>query len=59
MLGDDLGGGESGRQTQEGGDRGIHMAESHCSTAETNTTLQSNFNPVKLNSTVLGLCCYM
>ena len=32
-------GGWAGREAQEGGDECIHMADSHCCTAETNTTL--------------------
>ena len=56
MLCDDLdgwggGGGGGRREVQDGGDicgRGdIHIADSlHC-TAETNTTLQSNYTPIK------------
>ena len=30
---------EGGREAQEGGDIGIHIADSLCCTAETNTTL--------------------
>ena len=30
---------EGGREAQEGGDIGIHTADSLCCTAETNTTL--------------------
>ena len=33
----------AGRQAQEGGDICVFMAGSHCQTAETNTTLQSNY----------------
>ena len=41
MLCDDLEGwdGEGGREAQEGGDICIHIADSLCCTAETNTTL--------------------
>ena len=41
MLYDDLEGWdrEDGREAQEGGDIRIHMADSFCCTAETNTTL--------------------
>ena len=49
MLCDDLDGwdGGGGKETQEGGDVGIHIADSlHCTT-ETNTTLYSNFTPIK------------
>ena len=37
-----VGWGRGGRETQEGGDICIHIADSHCCTAETNTALQSN-----------------
>ena len=33
----------AGRQAQEGGDICVFMAGSPCQTAETNTTLQSNY----------------
>ena len=37
----------SGREVQEGGDIGIHIADSlHC-TAEANTTLWNNYTPIK------------
>ena len=40
-------GGAGGREVQEGGDIGIHIADSlHC-TAETNTTFWSNYTPIK------------
>ena len=41
MLCDDLKGWdvEGGREVQEGGDICIHIAASHCCTAETNTIL--------------------
>lgn len=42
VLCDDLGGGMvgwGGREAQEGRDTCIHMDDSHCCTAETNTTL--------------------
>ena len=43
MFYDDLdgqnGGGGDGREAQEGGDIYIHIADSLCCTAETNTTL--------------------
>jgi len=32
----------------EGEDIHIHMAESHCCAAETNTILQSNYTPIKI-----------
>ena len=32
-----------GREAHEGGDLSIHIAASHCCTAETNTILQSNY----------------
>ena len=39
------GGGE--REAQEGGDICILTAHSHCFTGETNTTLESNYTPIK------------
>ena len=36
-----------GREAEEGGDISIHIADSHCHIAETNTTLQSNYTPVR------------
>ena len=33
---------------QEGGDIHTHIADSLCYTAETNTTLQSNYTPIKI-----------
>ena len=50
MLCDNLEGwdGEGGREVQERGDTGIRIADSLCYTAETNTTLQSNYNPIKM-----------
>ena len=36
-----------GREAQEGGDICIIMTDLHCCTAETNTTLESNFSPIK------------
>ena len=38
------------RRRQEGGDICIHIADSHCCTAETNTTLQSNYTPILKNT---------
>ena len=38
-----------GREAQEGGDICIHMVDSLLCTAETNTTLYSNYAPVKIN----------
>jgi len=38
---------ESRREVQEGGDICMHMADSRCRTAETNTTLESNYPPIK------------
>ena len=35
------------RQAQEGGDICVHIADSYCCTTETNTTLQSNYSPIK------------
>ena len=43
------------REDQEGGDTCIHIADSlHC-TAETNTTLSSNYIPTKYNYNKLKL----
>jgi len=39
VLCDDLDGWDGGGKAQEGGNICIHMANSHCSTAETNTIL--------------------
>ena len=36
-----------GREVQEGGDMPIHIADSLYCAAETNTTLQSNYTPIK------------
>ena len=41
------GGGLGGRAAQEGGDICIRMADSHCSRAETNTLLESNYTTMK------------
>ena len=42
-----MGGRRGGREVQERGDICMHTADSlHC-TAETNTTLQSNYTPIK------------
>ena len=57
MLCDDLEGcdGEwGGREAQEGGDICIHMADSHCSGAETNTILESNYTPIKKKNSTHG-----
>lgn len=40
-------GGEGGREAQEGRDVCIHIADSFNCTAESNTTLQSNYMPIK------------
>ena len=49
MLCDDLEGwdGGCGRETQEGGDKCILIADSCYCTAETNTTLKNNCSPIK------------
>ena len=50
MVCDDLEGcdGEwGGREAQEGGDICVHMDDSHCSGAETNTILESNYTPIR------------
>ena len=51
MLCGDLkgwGGEWGGRKAQEGGDICKHIAGSCCCTAETNTTLESNYPPMKI-----------
>ena len=42
-------GGWGGREAQKGRDTCIRIADSQCSTAETNTTLESNYTPIKKN----------
>ena len=37
----------SGREIQEGGETCIHVSDSLHGAAETNTTLQSNYTPIK------------
>ena len=57
MLCDDLAGcdGVVGRrEVQEEGDICIHIADSLPCTAETNTTLYSNYTPIKLLSQVIN-----
>ena len=39
-----------GREAQEGEDIGILLADSQCCTAETNTTLKSNYTAKKFKS---------
>ena len=39
--------GRGGREAEEGGGVCMHMADSCCCIAETNTTLQSNYSPIK------------
>ena len=48
MLCDDLEGwdGKVGKEAQEGRDICIHISDSLCCTAETNT--KSNYNPIKM-----------
>ena len=48
MFYDDLEGwgGVGGRKAEEGEGRCTHIVDSHCHTAETNTTLQSNYTPI-------------
>ena len=47
VLCDDLEGWDGGgRDAEEGGDICIHIADALCCTAETNTTLQSNYTPI-------------
>ena len=45
----------SGREVQEGGDIYIHIADSLFCTAETNTTLESNYSPIKTNKTLQSI----
>ena len=39
----------NGKEIQERGDICIHIADSFCCTVETNTILQSNYTPIKIN----------
>ena len=41
-----------GGDVQEGGDICIHIADSGCCTAETNTTLQSNYTPIMIRTKI-------
>ena len=43
---------EGGREAQEGGDIDIIMTDSHCYMAETNTTLQSSYTPIRKKETL-------
>lgn len=52
MICDDLGRGERAREAQEGGDIDIIMTDSYCYMAETNTTLQSSYTPIKKKETL-------
>ena len=45
--------GEGGREAQEGGDICLHIADSLCFTAETNTTLYSNYTPTENTSKLI------
>ena len=49
MLSDESVRGEmgEGREAQQGGGICIHIADSLCCTVEMNTTLQSNYTPIK------------
>ena len=47
MLWDDLRGQAGGKEAQERGDICILIVESRCCAAETNTTLESNYIPIK------------
>ena len=49
-------GGWTGREAQEGGSGGIHIAGSHCYTAETNTIWESNYPTIQFSS-VQSLTC--
>ena len=42
-------GGVSDRETHKGGDIHTQIADSLCCTEETNTTLRSNYTPIKKN----------
>ena len=39
----------NGKEVQKGDDIRTCMADSFCCTVETNTTLQSNYTPIKIN----------
>ena len=43
------------REAQEGGDVCIVKADSHCCMAETNTTLEGNYPPIKKKKRILQL----
>ena len=45
MLRSDL----NGKEIQKGGNICVHITDSLCRTAETNTTLKSNYTPIKMN----------
>ena len=45
---------EGGREAQEGGDIDIIMTDSYCYMAETNTTLQSSYTPIKKKRNALN-----
>ena len=49
MLCDDLEEWDGGREVQEGGDMCTHIADGLRCIAETNTTLKSNYTPIKTN----------
>ena len=49
-------GGWTGREAQEGGSGGIHIAGSHCYMAETNTIWESNYPTIQFSS-VQSLSC--
>ena len=39
----------NGKEVQKGGDVCVRTADSFCCTAKTNTTLYSNYTPMKIN----------
>ena len=43
-----------GGGAQEGRDIYMVMADSHCCMAETNTTMQSNYPPIKINLKIIA-----
>ena len=39
----------NGKEIQKSGDICIHIADLFCCTVETNTSLESSYNPIKIN----------
>ena len=60
MFYDDLEGwgGVGGRKAEEGEGRCTHIVDSHCHTAETNTTLQSNYMSINKKGNELHVYTY-